>query len=290
MSSASFINYNGKIISASEPVFKTTNRAFRYGDGLFETIRMVRGELPLLEMHARRLQAGMNVLKLTGPQTLDASQMERQISLLSKSNKIFSNARIRFSVFREEGGLYTPSENAYAFVVEMQRIEEQNYELNKKGLLIDIYPDIANVSNLLSPFKTINSLPYVLSGVFKQENNLDESVLLSAQGHLSETTSSNIFLIKDNVLYTPELSTGCVDGIMRRILIDLAAEKGLPVREGLIPPESLKAADEIFLTNSIKGIQWVVGYKEKRYFNRVSKTLHDALNDFIVRAWADSKL
>lgn len=290
MSSATFINYNGRIVNASEPVFTTSNRAFRYGDGLFETLRMVKGELPLLEMHARRLQAGMKVLKFEGYQTLDAGQMEKQISLLCKSNKIFSNARIRFSVFREEGGLYTPAHNGFTFVVEIQRIEEATYELNKKGLLIDVYPDIPNTLNALSPFKTINSLPYVLSGVFKKENRLDESVLLSREGHLSETTSSNIFLTKDNVLYTPELSTGCVDGIMRRIVIDLAGERGLPVQETLLPPDSLRMADEIFLTNSIKGIQWVVGFREKRYFNKVSRVLSDALNDFIVRAWADSKL
>lgn len=290
MSSATFINFNGKIVNASEPLLTFSNRAFRYGDGLFETLRMIRGELPLLEMHARRLQAGMKMLKLDNYQGMDAGQMEEQISLLSKSNKIFSNARIRFSVFRDADGLYTPSHNRFSFVVEMQRLEEQNYELNKKGLLIDIFPDIRKELNLLSPFKTINSLPYVLSGVFKRENNLDESVLLSSGGYISETTASNIFLIKDKTLFTPELSTGCIDGVMRRVVLKLAAENGLQIQETLLPPDSLKAADEIFLTNSIKGIQWVVGYKEKRYFNRVSRSLNDALNDYIVRMWASSKL
>ncbi|QEC53665.1 branched-chain amino acid aminotransferase [Anseongella ginsenosidimutans] len=290
MSSATFINYNGKIVNASEPLFTSGNRAFRYGDGLFETLRMIRGELPLLEMHARRLQAGMKILKFDNYQAMDAGQMESQISLLSKSNKIFSNARIRFSVYRDAGGLYTPVHNGFAFVVEMQRLEEQNYELNKKGLLIDIFPDIRTEFNLLSPFKTINSLPYVLSGVFKKEHKLDESVLLSAGGHISETTASNIFLIKNKTLFTPELSTGCIDGIMRRVVLKLAAEGGLQVQETLLPPDSLKAADEIFLTNTVRGIQWVVGYKEKRYFNRVSKSLNEALNEYMVRMWASSKL
>src|SRR3546814_13685800 len=74
--SSTFINYNGNILDASEPIFTTGNRAFRYGDGLFESIRMIRGELPLLEMHASRLRAGMKALKLDGYQAMDAGQME----------------------------------------------------------------------------------------------------------------------------------------------------------------------------------------------------------------------
>lgn len=290
MSSGTFINYNGKLVGASEPLFTSSNRAFRYGDGLFESIRMIKGELPLLEMHASRLQAGMKLLKFENYQAMDAERMEEAIGLLARSNKIFSNARIRFSVFRDADGLYTPVNNRFAFVVEMQRLETQNYELNKKGLLIDVFPDIRLELNLLSPLKTINSLPYVLSGIYKQEHKLDESVLLSADGHISETTASNIFLVKDKVLYTPPLNTGCVDGVMRRVVMKLAAENGIEVREALLPPDSLKAADEIFLTNAIKGIQWVVGYKEKRYFNRASRSLNEALNAYIVRMWASSKL
>ena len=286
----SFINYNGSILSASEPIFPINNRAFLYGDGLFESMRMIKGELPLLEMHARRLQAGMRLLKLDNYQSMDAAKMEEEIGALARSNKIFSNARVRFSVFRDAPGLYTPGDNRFAFTVEMQRVEEQNYELNKKGLLIDVFPDIRKGCNALSPFKTLNSLPYVLSGIFRKEHNLDESILLSPDGHLSETTSSNIFLIKNRELYTPELSTGCIDGVMRNVVIKLASASGIRVHETRIPPDSLKAADEIFLTNSVRGIQWVVGYREKRYFNRVSRSLNEELNAYIVQIWASSKL
>lgn len=283
MSSSTFINYNGKIQNASEPIFSINNRAFRYGDGLFETMRMIKGELPLLEMHARRLQAGMKLLKFDNYQVMDSGRMGEEIGILAKSNKIFSNARVRFSIFRDDGGLYTPADNYFIFVVEMQRMEEQHYDLNKKGLLIDIFPGVKKGFNALSPFKTINSLPYVLSGIFKKENSLDESVLLSTSGHISETTTSNIFFIKNKELYTPDLSSGCIDGVMRKVVIKLAAESGIRVHETQLLPDSLKAADEIFLTNSVKGIQWVVGYKEKRYFNRVSKVLNEELNAYIRR-------
>lgn len=290
MSSAAFINYNGKILSAAEPLFTHSNRAFRYGDGLFESLRMIRGEVPLLDMHASRLRAGMKLFKLDNYQVVDASWMNEAISLLARSNKIFSNARIRFSVFRDGQGLYTPTSNRFAFLVEMERLEEQNYELNKKGLLIDIYTGFRQQQHPLSAFKTINALPYVLSGIFRQEHKLDESVLLSQEGHICETTASNIFLIKDNQLYTPPLSTGCIDGVMRKVVMQLSKSKGMKTREILLHPDALKAADEIFLTNAIKGIQWIVGYKEKRYFNRVSRLLNEALNAHIVHLWADSKM
>lgn len=290
MASPEFLNYNGKIVNTSRLLFSSGNRAFRYGDGLFETLRMIRGELPLLDMHARRLQAGMKALKLKGYQSMNAAKLGEQIGALSKSNKIFSNARIRFSVFRDAGGHYVPDDNRFGFVVEMQRLEESAYELNKRGLLIDIFSDVRVNFNSLSAFKTSNSLPYVLSGVFNGEHRLDESVLLTPKGDLCETTSSNLFLIKDKTLFTPPLDTGCIDGVMRRIVIRLAGETGLRVQETLLPPEALRAADEIFLTNSVKGIQWVVGYKEKRFFNRVAKVLNNALNDFVTRMWASSKL
>src|SRR3546814_6534256 len=121
---------------------------------------------------------------------MDAGQMEAAIGLLARSNKIFSNARIRFSVFRDGEGLYTPFNNGFAYVVEMQRLEEQQYELNKKGLLIDVFSDISKEVNILSSFKTTNSLPYVLSGVFRKEHKLDESVMLSrSEAHTSELQS-----------------------------------------------------------------------------------------------------
>src|SRR3546814_4289175 len=136
---------------------------------------------------------------------MDAGQMESAIGLLARSNKIFSNARIRFSVFRDGEGLYTPFNNGFAYVVEMQRLEEQQYELNKKGLLIDVFSDISKEVNILSSFKTTNSLPYALSGVFRKEHKLDESVMLSSGGHISETTASNVFLRSEE--HTSELQS-----------------------------------------------------------------------------------
>lgn len=290
MLSSTFINFNGSIRPASDPVFTVSNRAFRYGDGLFETMRMIRGELPLLDMHAHRLREGMKFLQMDHYQALGPERLREEIGSLCKSNKIFSNARVRISVFRDAAGLYTPSGNNFAFIVEMERIEEHQYELNKKGLLVDIYPDLRKDVNALSPFKTINSLPFVLSGIYRKKQRLDESVLLNTAGHICETTSSNIFLIKNGELYTPPLDSGCIDGVMRRVVIQVAGGAGIPVHETQLPPESLRMADEIFLTNAVGGIRWVVGYKDKRFYNRMSKSLNEALNAHIIQEWANSKL
>lgn len=273
-----YINYNGTIQNASEPVFFINNRAFRYGDGLFETMRMMKGEIRFLELHARRLQAGMKFLKFDAAGIMSAERIRQEVFALAKANQIFSNARIRLTVFRDAYGLYTPSSNHFAFVIEMQGTDEQDYELNKKGLLIDVFKEVYLESTPLSPHKTISSLPYVLAGIYKKEHSLDECVLLNKNGYISEAISSNIFIVKDKQLFTPELGEGCVDGVMRKVLVKMAAQLGVPVHETVLAPESLRAADEIFMTNAVKGIQWVVGYKEKRYFSRMASYLNEQLN------------
>ena len=79
------------------------------------------------------------------------------------------------------------------------------------------------------------------------------------------------------MLYTPALNQGCIDGVMRRVVMDMAEEEGIPVVEAQISPEIMKTADELFCTNAVQGIQWVMGYKQKRYFNKLSRILQEKL-------------
>src|SRR2546428_4389734 len=96
-----FINFNGQIVPEKEPVLTASNRAFHYGDGLFESVRMTSGELKFLDLHAERLQAGMKALRMSNHRQFTAEFITEQAHQLAKSNKIFDNARIRVSVFRE---------------------------------------------------------------------------------------------------------------------------------------------------------------------------------------------
>ncbi|WDF56875.1 aminotransferase class IV [Mucilaginibacter sp. KACC 22063] len=272
-----FINYNGEFIAADSPVLTSANRAFKYGDGIFESMRVVKGQLMFADLHADRLQNGMKGLKIEGYSQLDDWFLKEKAADLAVRNKI-KNGRVRLTVYRDSDGLYTPVQNKMGYCMEIEPYDNWHYELNTKGLIMDIFTEVPKPLNYLSNLKTCNSLPYVMAGIYKSQNKLDDAFLLNQNGFLCEAISSNIFVWYKNHLYTPALSEGCVSGVMRKVVIDLALKMDLPVTEAQINPNILYEADEVFLTNATRGIQWVMGYGVKRYFNRLSKSLIDELN------------
>lgn len=272
-----FINYNGEFIAADSPVLTSANRAFKYGDGIFESMRVVKGQLMFADLHADRLQNGMKGLKIEGYSQLDDWFLKEKAADLAIRNKI-KNGRVRLTVYRDSDGLYTPVQNKMGYCMEIEPYDNWHYELNTKGLIMDIFTEVPKPLNYLSNLKTCNSLPYVMAGIYKSQNKLDDAFLLNQNGFLCEAISSNIFVWYKNHLYTPALSEGCVSGVMRKVVIDLALKMDLPVTEAQINPNILYEADEVFLTNATRGIQWVMGYGVKRYFNRLSKSLIDELN------------
>ena len=272
-----FINFNGEILTADTKVLTVANRSFKYGDGLFESMRMLKGQLKFANEHAQRLQKGMKALKIDGYSQMDSWFLKEKAEQLASVNKI-KHGRLRLTVYRDAEGLYTPSQNKAGYLLEIQPVDEPRYFLNSKGLIIDVFTELSKPTNFLSNIKTCNSLVYVLAGIHKSQNNLDDVLLLNQNGFLCEASSSNVFVYYQNNLYTPALSEGCVEGVMRQVVIDLANKLGIPLTEAQINPEILYEADEVFLTNAVKGIQSVMGYGIRRYFNKVSKTLMDELN------------
>ncbi|MFD0748776.1 aminotransferase class IV [Mucilaginibacter calamicampi] len=272
-----FVNFNGEILPADTKVLTVANRGFKYGDGLFESMRMLKGQLKFAAEHAGRLQKGMKALKIDGYSQMDSWFLKEKSEQLASVNKI-KHGRLRLTVYRDADGLYTPSQNKAGYLLEIQPVDEPRYFLNSKGLIIDVFTELSKPTNFLSNIKTCNSLVYVLAGIHKSQNNLDDVLLLNQNGFLCEASSSNVFVYYQNHLYTPALSEGCVEGVMRQVVIDIAKRIGVPLTEAQINPEILYEADEVFLTNAVKGIQSVMGYGIRRYFNKVSKALMDELN------------
>jgi branched-chain amino acid aminotransferase len=272
-----FINFNGEILPAGTKLVSISNRAFKYGDGLFESMRLMKGQLKFADLHADRLQRGMKALKIDGYSQMDSWFLKEKCEDLSRRNKI-KHGRLRLTVYRDAEGLYTPTGNKMAYVLEVQPLDEPRYFLNPKGLIVDIFPDLPKPTNYLSNIKTCNSLPYIMAGLFKTQNKLDDAFLLNQHGFLCEASSSNVFVWYQNHLYTPALSEGCVEGVMRQVIINLAIKANIPVTEAQINPEILYEADEVFLTNATRGIQSVMGFGVRRYFNEVSKILIEELN------------
>jgi branched-chain amino acid aminotransferase len=272
-----FINFNGEILPADTRLITINNRGFKYGDGLFESMRLMKGQLKFAELHADRLQRGMKALKIDGYSQMDTWFLKEKAVDLARRNKA-KHGRIRLTVFRDAEGLYTPTQNKMGYCMEIVPHDEPRYFLNTKGLIVDLFSEIPKPTNYLSNIKTCNSLTYVMAGLYKTQNKLDDVFLLNQGGFLCEAGSSNVFVWYQKHLYTPALSEGCVEGVMRQVIIDIAKKNGIPVTEAQINPEILYVADEVFLTNATMGIQTVIGYGVRRYFNELSKMLIDELN------------
>jgi branched-chain amino acid aminotransferase len=272
-----FINFNGEIVPANTKLVSANSRAFRYGDGLFESMRVMKGKLKFADLHADRLQKGMKALKIEGYSDMDAWFLKEKSDDIAKRNKA-KNGRLRLTVFRDAEGLYTPSQNKAGWCLEIQPSDESKYFLNAKGLIMDVFPELQKPRGYLSNIKTCSSLLYVMAGIYKTQNKLDEVFLLNQDGFLCEAGSSNVFVWYQKHLYTPALSEGCVEGVMRQVVIKLARENNIPVTEAQINPDILYEADEVFLTNAGRGIQSVMGFGVRRYFNEMSKMLTEELN------------
>lgn len=273
-----YIIHNDEFIAVDEAIFTAKNRSFRYGDGLFESMRMSGGKLKFAELHADRLQAGMNAMKMDGGILFDDYFLKQKTTELCKKNKLRENVRFRLSVYRDGEGLYTPDSNQSGYVLEATPMDEGGYEINKKGLIINVYDEISKPVNKLSNYKTSNSLLYVMAGLYKKQHRLDEAFLLNQHGFLCESISSNVFVVYDKQIYTPALSEGCVAGVMRNVVMQTAKANSISIVEAQINPEVLKEAEEVFITNATSGIRWVMGYGKKRYFNEVTKSLSSLLN------------
>jgi branched-subunit amino acid aminotransferase/4-amino-4-deoxychorismate lyase len=272
---------NGQFISGEKQKFFSENRAFLYGDSVFETMFVCKGKIHFFNEHLYRLLRAMNVLNYTVPSvfTVFKDRLEEEIFSLIAKNKIYKSAAVRLTVFRNPGGLYTPETNEVSYVIYVREIKNDRYELNASGLFTDLYEEIKKPINILAPFKTGNSLIYTLGGIYKTEQNLDDCLISNEKGHIIEALSSNMFLVKNDRIITPPVADGCVDGIMRKQIIHLCKQHDIECLEHSVTPEMMNLADELFLTNSINGIRWVVAYKEKRYFKKYSNFFLHKLNE-----------
>ncbi len=272
-----FVNYNGAVLPASQPIFTAGTRAFRYGDGLFESIRVINGEMPFFERHWQRLSAGLAFLKMDIPDFFSPFFFQNEIEKLTQNQ---GNWRIRLTVWRSSGGLYTPETNLPVFLVEATPLPSFNFELNEIGLKVGIFHQVQLPLQPLQNLKTSSALPYVLASIYKKENGLDDCILLNTNSRLACGSSSNIFTVKNGELLTPPPSEGCVAGTMRATLLDLASQLGIKAQELPLTTDLIAEMDEIFLTNAIQGIRWVRQVESigKQFSNELATGLVKALN------------
>ena len=274
---STYLSLNRKIHQTDALVLTVQNRGFRYGDALFETVKCVNGVPLFLNAHLQRLYSGMKTLGFNwNDQLLKTVVNDEAIRLLSR-NRFTEGARLRITVFREGGGLYTPETNDVSVLLETYP-DENGFQLNANGLSLGVFEEFQKPIHPFSELKSANALLFVRAGISKLNQGVDDVIILNSKGLICETISSNIFLVIHNRLVTPPLSEGCLPGVMRQNVLAIAQDIGMEILETPVGINALDQAEEVFLSNAIKGVQWVKGFKQKRYFHKISETMISELN------------
>ena len=266
-----FFNLNGIIYKERDPVLTVDNRSFRYGDGLFETMKYVNGKILLRDFHFQRLFAGMFLLNIETPGYLTAEYLEEEITALCKMNSHLRTTRVRLTIFRGKDD--QPDSNLPGFIIQTW-VMSDDIRLNTDGLEIDIYPIARKSCDRFSNIKSNNFLPYVMASLYANENKLHDCLLLNTHERICESTIANIFIIKDKVIFTPPLSEGCVAGVIRKWILQNSKIFPFEITEKSLTPEEISEADEIFLTNAVRHIRWVKQLGTTQYQNEDIKLFH----------------
>ncbi|WP_029272277.1 aminotransferase class IV [Flavobacterium sp. KJJ] len=275
------INFNGNIVAQDENIL-TQNRAFLYGDGVFETLKIINSKILFLEDHYFRLMASMRVVRMEIPMNFTMEFFEEQVLNLVKQNGISDSARARITVFRNDGGLYLPTTNEVSYLIHATALENASYGLNTAEYEVDLYKDFYVTKQLLSSIKTTNKMINVTGSIFAHENGLANCLLVNDTKNVVEGLQGNLFMLTGKKLITPPISEGCLNGIMRKQILAIAKKvEGIEVAEEVISPFDLQKADELFLTNVITGIQPISKYRKKEFTSNLAHLLVQKLNESI---------
>ncbi|WP_181163603.1 aminotransferase class IV [Pontibacter mangrovi] len=252
-----FILYNNRLVPEEEIRLPLTDRAFQYNDGFFETAIIHEGRLRFWQNHRQRMQEAALALQLELPSYILSPAFEEHLLQLAEQEKAHGAGRLKLKVWRAGAGLYTPQThqvNVLATVAPIVALP------SRKPLQIGICKAAHTSYTPLSHFKGPNGPLYVLAAHEKSINQLDDMLLLSQAGMVAELTSSNIFWVQNQVLCTPALETGCINGIARRNILRYAQQQ-MQVQEVMLSPDHLLKADAVFAANvtGIRGIESIEG-------------------------------
>lgn len=257
------ISNNGVLTHSDDKLFCVSHRITKYGDGFFESIKLFNRKPQLFQLHYDRLIRASKLFHLPMKDKWTQAFFEEHLEWLCLKNG-WSNARCRIVFYRDSEGFYTPNSDRAGFVIEMTE-GDKSYVLNDIGFKMGAYTQILKASNFTSFFKNLSSINYVLAGIYARDNKFDSVFLFNEFGNISEAFNANVFLINGNDVSTPALSEYCVDGVMRQHIILSLKNLDYNIFETSISEEDLLQAEEVFLTNAIRGIIWVESYKQSIY-------------------------
>ena len=271
------INYNGNFKDQSLDHFN--NRGFLFGDSVFETIKVVDNKIIYWEEHYLRLMSSMRILRMEIPVLYTPNFFEKEIIKTNLKINSFFTGRVRLTIFRREGGLYLPDYNDPIFVINSKKTDQKLFNVDLKSYKVDLFKDYQIQSNLISNLKTNNRIVNVIGSIYAKENDLNNCILLNDQKFVSEFLNGNIFIVKGSLIITPNISSGCLNGVMRNKIIESISKfKNLKIEEKDFSAYDLISSNEIWLSNSISGIIPVTEYRRKLFSNKIAITILNYLN------------
>lgn len=268
---------NGSFYAAAAPLFAAQNRSFKWGDGLFETMKVSNGRVPLSHLHFERLFLSMKLLQIETDENFTQQNLLRNVMELAQQNNCTSSARVRLAIYRNH-------DNIAEYLIECNPLANDVNNWNDTGLSIAIYPYARKSLDAFANLKSANFLPYVLAGRHAKENGVDDAIVLNAHNNLCDSSKANIFLIKDGEVFTPALHQGCINGVMRRRVTEVIKELGVRLHQSSVSEQDLRQADEVFLTNAIQIIRWVKQYNHHTYTCLQTRKIFEAVKATIFSA------
>lgn len=271
------INHNGALTGAHAPIFTAQNRGLLYGDAVFETIRYSQKHLHFFEDHYFRLMAAMRVFRMNIPMTFTPEFLEQEcLRVIEAQSEMAPAWRIRLTVYRNDGGAYLPKTRDVQYLVEAKPLQHDQYQA-AADYKVELFNDYYLQKSMLSNLKSNNKALQVIGSIFMEEQGFDNGILVNDEKEVVEFLNGNLFVVDDGKLRTPPISSGCLDGIMRKQVIRIAKKAGITCTEETISPFDLQRVQEVFMTNAVVGIQPVASYRRTTYENSVAASLQQQL-------------
>jgi branched-chain amino acid aminotransferase len=266
------VNLNGQLLPNAPESFALLQRAAFFGDGLFETIRAFKGKTPFWSLHWERLSSGLKALGFEVPTWWTSDYFEKEITKTSPGN-----ARIRLTVWRSPGGYYLPTDDTPQYLVTTEPLQSDSFEWLGAGLEICLCETVRLPVDSLSGIKIISGARYVAAAREARAKGMDDLIVLNTHGRVCEATGSNIFWTKGDIVFVPPSFEGQIKGTLQKLLCILLQEEGYKVSEKPTLVEDILDADEVFLTNAIRGIRWVRKFEGAVYNCVLSSQFNDLL-------------
>ncbi len=274
MNAGAYLNFNGKVFTSDKLLISPNNRSFRYGDGCFETLKMVKGKIVLEAYHFERLFKSVQAMQFNKASYFISDLFKEEIIELAKKNIHKKSARIRITISRGNGGLYDTENHNPNYLIQTWDLNSSTDKLNENGLVMEVYTKAKKICDDFSHIKSNNFLCYAMGALWAKENKFNEAVILNPYNNVADTTTSNLFMVKDGVIKTPAITEGCIGGVTRKYLLKCIKDEGMPFEETSISIDDLLQASEVFLTNTVYGIRWVKEIGKSNYTNQLSTVLH----------------